>query len=97
MLPTVCFTLSNLRDRCTHTCSLAEDFREKMTQELAEQDRKSLERYQVELMVSRQDYHDLLLAWRFCRQAGPREKSAALRLEKLAVRIREALDRRGAP
>jgi hypothetical protein len=68
-----------------------------MAEMLAEQDRKSLERYEVELRVSRQDYHDLLLAWRFCRQAGPREKSAALRLEKLAIRIREALDRYGAP
>jgi hypothetical protein len=68
-----------------------------MAQELAEQDRKSMERFSVELMVSRQDYHDLLFAWRFCRQAGPREKSCALRLEKLAVRIREALDKRGIP
>jgi hypothetical protein len=68
-----------------------------MAQELADQDRRSLERHTIELSVSRQDYHDLLLAWRFCRQAGPREKSAALRLEKLAVRIREALDRKGAP
>lgn len=68
-----------------------------MAEVLAEQERKSQERYAVELRVSRQDYHDLLLAWRFCRQAGPREKATALRLEKLAIRIREALDAYGAP
>lgn len=55
--------------------------------EAATRDRKA-----VHLKVSRQDYNDLVEAYRFLRQTSPWMKSVGVRLEKLGLQIRDALD-----
>lgn len=67
---------------------LADNMREKIdAAETATKDRKT-----VHLAVSRQDYNDLVEAYRFLRQTSPWLKSVGQRLEKLALDVREALD-----
>jgi hypothetical protein len=67
-----------------------------MQAQFMEEARRAEEKFMIEVPVSRQEYFDLLLVWRHCRQIT-NLKPAALRLEKLAVRIREQLDKKGAP
>lgn len=69
----------------------------KQMQQLIEQAEIAAEdKHSVELRVSRQEYRDLVDANRFLRQASPVQKSIGKRLDKLALRIREALDQSGA-
>ena len=51
----------------------------------------------VEIAVSRQDYRDVLEAMRFMRQINRSYGALGRRLDKLAQRIRDALDQKGAP
>lgn len=67
-----------------------------MAQQFAEEARRAEETFPVTIRCSRQHYLDMLALWRHARQITPL-KPAALRLEKLAREIREALDGVDAP
>jgi hypothetical protein len=57
----------------------------------------SKDTYIVDIAASRQDYRDILEAMRFMRQINPHYGALGRRLDKLAQRLRDGLDRKGAP
>lgn len=66
---------------------------DEMRQKIDKANAATKDRTVVHLSVSRQDYLDLLEAYRFLRQTSPWLKSVGQRLEKLGIGIRDALDR----
>lgn len=88
-------TLSNERDRCTQLPHLAEEYRKEMQQKIDEADAAARDAHEVTLRVSRQTYRDLVEAYRFLRQINPLYKSIGQRLEKVALQVRDGLDRKG--
>ena len=71
-----------------------------MLAEIAEADRRATEdRHSIEILTSRQDYYDLLSCFRKLRDnfQNPTDKACAKRIEKIALRIRDGLDRKGVP
>jgi hypothetical protein len=76
----------------TQAVTTAEEGAEEQRRKIEAAERATRERQQIPLMVSRQDYIDLLEAYRFLRQTSPWLKSVGKRLDKLAVRIRDGLD-----
>jgi hypothetical protein len=71
------------------------DDHKEMRDQIAQAEVAAQETRTVELRVSRQDYRDLVDAYRFLRQASPLQTSIGVRLEKLGLQIREALDQTG--
>ena len=76
--------------------TLAEDYRREMQAKIHAADYACLRgQVVVTLRVSRQEYRDLIEAYKFLRQINPWMKSVGARLEGLGVKVREALDEAG--
>lgn len=83
-----------LRDRCTPTPTLSDEYRLEMQRKIDEAEASARQTEEVIIRVSRQTYHDLVEAYRFLRQINPWYKSIGKRLEKLSLNIRDALDKK---
>lgn len=86
-----------MRDGCTLPDSLADTYRQEMQQKIDAAEVAARQVHEVTLSVSRQTYRDLVEAYRFLRQVNPWYKSIGVRLEKLGVNIRDALDKKDVP
>lgn len=86
-----------LRDGCTLSDTLVDEYRQEMQRKIDAAEADARESHEVTLRVSRQTYRDLVEAYRFLRQVNPWYKSVGIRLEKLSLSIRDALDRKIPP
>lgn len=77
----------------THLSSEKEQYQKDMAAKIRAADDENFQQIEVTIKMSRREYLDLVEAYKFLRQINPWLKSVGTRLEKLAVKAREALAR----
>ena len=74
-----------------------EEYDREIQQKIEDADYAAKDCHEVTILVSRQEYKDLLEAMRFMRQINKWYASIGKRMERLALRIRDGLDKKGVP